>query len=154
MNYFKNNHEIYQHYANDDKFILFNISSNNVNLPCKELQNLLRPLELVTYPGNIQTWLGIKKSLNKDNFVWIKITNSHNEDNNDFSPHYHRGFYLSIIGQNNTLIIQYNDPISYNQLQNIISNINKLQYIKHFDFIISIIEKILKRKPDFLDQNI
>ena len=150
---FKQNHELYQHYVNEDKFNLFNISSNDINFLPKELQRLIRPLELVTHPGSIQTWLGIKKSFNEDNFVWIKITNSHNDDFNDLSPHYYCGFYLSIIGENNTLIIQYNDPISSGELQNIINNINKLQYIKHFDFIINIIEKILKRKPDFLDQN-
>jgi hypothetical protein len=154
MNHIRYNNELFQHY-NDNKFNLFNfVSNNNVNEPNKKLKEFIGPMELITYPGRIQSWLGIKKSFNIDNFVWIKITNSHEDESNDLSPHYFKGFYVSIIGEESTLLIQYNDPISTYELNGIINMFNKIQYIKHFNFIINIIEKILKRKPDFIDQNI
>ena len=77
MNHFKQNNLLFQHYNNDNKFELFNcISYNNINKPDKKLQNLIGDIELITYPGQIQTWLGIKKVINSiDNFIWIKVTN-------------------------------------------------------------------------------
>jgi hypothetical protein len=140
MNYIKQNHELYQQFNSEDRFNMF---FNNHNFSS---------LELITYPGKIQTWLGIKKSYNYDGYVWIKITNSFNDNNDNLNFHYYKGFYLSIIGSDNTLLLQYNNPINNNELNGIINIINKLQYIKHFDFIINIIEKVIKRKPDFIDK--
>jgi hypothetical protein len=140
MNYIKQNNELYQHFNSEDRFNMFS-NKNNFN-----------SLELITYPGKIQTWLGMKKSYNYDGYVWIKITNSFNDNNEDFNFHYYKGFYLSIIGLENTLLLQYNDPINNNELNGIINIINKLQYVKHFDFIINIIENIIKRKPNFIDK--
>ena len=154
MNHFKHNNLLFQHYNNEDKFELFNsISYNNVNKPDKKLQNLIGDVELVTYPGQIQTWLGIKKIINSiDNFIWIKITNSYNDSDNIFDPHYYKGFYISLIGSDNTLLIQYNQPLKSFELNSIINFINKITYIKDNDFIINSILRIIKKEADFIDK--
>ena len=154
MNHFKQNNLLFQHYNNDNKFELFNcISYNNINKPDKKLQNLIGDIELITYPGQIHTWLGIKKVINSiDNFIWIKITNSYNDSDGIYDPHYYKGFYLSLIGSENALLVQYNQPIKSFELNSIINFINKITYIKDNDFIINFIIKILKKQPDFIDK--
>lgn len=149
----KQNNQLYNIFNSEQKFEIFNnIQNNNSNLVNEKLKNILGPLELITIPGKVKTFLGIKKSDYND-FVWIKITNSFEDDINSFCFHHYKGFYVSVIGDKNTLLIQYNDPIDNYMLNNIINFFNKVQYVKHFDYIINIVEKIVKRKYDFLDFN-
>jgi hypothetical protein len=133
MNYIKYNNELYQKYINNN----IDYFNNNQNYS----------LELITYPGKIQTWLGFK------NPTWIKITNSFEEDIDSFCLHYYKGFYISLSSEQKSFIISYNEPINSNQLKDIINFFNKIHYIKHYDFIINTIEKIIKRKYDFIDYN-
>jgi len=131
MNFIKHNNELYQRYSNN-RFDYFNNQKNN-------------QLELITYPGKIQTWLGYKTP------VWIKITNSFEDDINSFCFHHYKGFYITLNSEDKNCIISYNEPLDSNKLKEVINFFNKIQYIKHFDFIINTIEKIIKRKYDFLD---
>lgn len=143
MNNIKHNNELYQCFNSENKFNFYYD---------KKIENLIGNMQLVTNPGKVQTWLGIKKNSQID-FVWIKVTNSYEEDINSYCFHQYKGFYISVITLQNTLLIQYNDPISNDDLNKVINFFNKIEYIKHFNYIINIVEKILKRKSDFLDYN-
>jgi hypothetical protein len=153
MQSIKQNNQLYNIFNSDQKFdIFYNIQNNNTNLISEKIKNILGPLELITNPGKVKTFLGARRS-NGNDFVWIKITNSFEDDINSFCFHHYKGFYISITGIQNTLLIQYNDPIEHYVLNNIINFFNKIQYVKHFDYVINIVEKIVKRKCDFLDYN-
>jgi hypothetical protein len=154
LNHFKQNNQLFQYFNNDNRCEIFNyISYNNVNQPDKKLQALLGSIELITYPGRIQTWLGLKRNSSTiDNFIWIKITNSFSDNEDMIDPHYYKGFYLSLIGSENSLLIQYNSPLKSFEINSIINFINKITYVKDNDFIIDNIEKIIKRKADFIDK--
>lgn len=143
MNWIKHNNELYQCFISENKFDF---------LYDKKKEGYIGQLELITHPGKINTWLGVKKN-NLFDVIWIKITNSFNDEDCNIDFHQHKGFYISVINHQNTLLIQYNDPLSEFTINQIINFFNKIQYIKHFDYVINIVEKIIKRKSDFLDFN-
>jgi len=132
------------------------ICQSNQKLP-KNLEHLLNKQfeKIKTENIKINSYIGLKKVKNENNFVWFKITNSYasiDDTNGNTMPHILEGFYISVLNENDYLHIGFNRPLNSNFLTKILNNLNNLKEISIYDFL-NYIQKNINRKADWLDKN-
>ena len=132
------------------------ISQSNQKIP-KQLENLInKQIEKIKTQNNkINSYVGLKKIKNKDNVIWLKITNSYasiDDTNGNTTPHVLEGFYISITNDDNYLHLGFNKPLENNLLNKILNYLNNIREISFYDFL-NYIQNVIKRKIDWLDKS-
>jgi hypothetical protein len=132
------------------------IQQSNQKIP-KQFENLInKQIEKIkTQHKKINSYVGLKKIKNKQNVIWLKITNSYasiDDTDGNMTPHVLEGFYVSVLNEEDYFHLGFNQPVHNNLLIKIINYLNSVKEITFYDFL-NYIQNIINRKADWLDKS-